>query len=40
MPFSPGTTATRTETALIDLAMSSDKLITLDVLVPGAGSSS
>ncbi len=36
----PGTTATRVATALIDLAMSSDKPITREDLVPGAGSSS
>ena len=35
--FCPGTTATLTETALIDLAISSAKLTTLEVLVPGDG---
>ena len=38
--FFPGTTATRTETALIDRAMSSARSITLLVLIPGAGLSS
>ena len=40
MTLSPGTTAMRTESALIDRAMSSARLITRVVLIPGAGSSS
>ena len=40
MTLRPGTTATRTDTALMDRAMSSESPITRDVLVPGAGSSS
>ena len=40
MTLRPGTTAIRTETALMERAMSSLSPITRDVLVPGAGSSS
>ena len=36
----PGTTATRTDRALIDRAISSARLITRDDFTPGAGSSS
>ena len=36
----PGTTATRTDTALMERAISSARPITRDDLVPGAGSSS
>ena len=36
----PGTTATRTDTALMERAMSSERPMTREVLVPGAGSSS
>ena len=36
----PGTTAMRTESALIDLAISSANPTTREVFVPGAGSSS
>ena len=36
----PGTTAIRTDTALIERAISSDKPITLAIFVPGAGSNS
>ena len=36
----PGTTATRAESALIERAMSSERPITRDDLMPGAGSSS
>ena len=38
--FLPGTTATRTDTELMERAMSSARLITRDDFVPGAGSSS
>ena len=38
--FLPGITATRAETALIFLAMSSDNPTILEALVPGAGCSS
>ena len=40
MALRPGTTATRAETADIERAMSSDRPMTRDDLVPGAGSSS
>ncbi|PWC78740.1 hypothetical protein TSH64_32060 [Azospirillum sp. TSH64] len=40
MTLRPGTTATRTDTALIERAMSSARPMTREDLVPGAGSSS
>src|SRR3954466_14729019 len=40
MALRPETTATRADTALIERAMSSERLITRDDLMPGAGSSS
>ena len=40
MTVRPGTTATRTEIALIERAMSSARPITRDALMPGAGSNS
>src|SRR5580704_10978081 len=40
MALRPDTTATRAESALIDRAMSSARLITREDLMPGAGSSS
>ena len=40
MAFRPDTTATRAESALIERAMSSARLITRDDLMPGAGSNS
>ena len=38
--FRPGTTATRAESALIERAISSERLMTRDDFIPGAGSSS
>jgi hypothetical protein len=40
MALRPGTTATRAETLLIERAMSSERPMTREDLMPGAGSSS